>query len=879
MGITVFSVAFIALTFLALLGQCFKTESYLQYLPRSSLYQTELSPLVLFRRQFADELALGDSRLQAIERAFIFLDNVMGRSSSEKQQHQNGESMNICTDDESSKTRFYSTVFFGTGFFSQFQSFTKSLLYGLHHTKYSIPVIPQGHLVGYSTANACAFADRSFHCYFQHLSSCQSKVQASNTSHSSILHPSHYRYKPFNTEMIPEEFQSYGPTFWWGTMQYYVFLHIHPTIFEDYILKDALYETSSFLEHYTSASSALKRSNSGNVRESSRSIDPRRTSPPPQFPPRSSQYLSQQNRLQGQKHHSSLPTLRNLQALDYSPERMPRTDVVSSVNGNVMPKRNSLFASSASYTMREASHLQLRKRSRAARGHLKASTSPSPMSSTHSQLLPSIKMPPHNNKAPPVPVSRTSTERSNWKSHRNAPASDSHVHPSPTVPTSTLDSVEHAKSIGSNTHRRSLLSLSILSLPRIGVHLRTRIDPVEEETKTNISTRHKPILPNHTLLDVNVQMRQSRTSCPLFVEVAHATHPYVQCFAPLYFYPPSTNLSSPSASSDAQSSSNNTSNNANSLVIWKLVQWLQAALDNHVTILSREFMQQYVATWNQDLTSSTPSSSFSRGSSPSNKVLRSQVNFATTDNKMGRLSVHNTSNYNQSNLETANESPPTMFVRERDIRKALSILKLTCNAPSSGCNLPAENVFLQRMSGRWVLPVDVFFATDDNRALQVAQLRPHWVSFPPGISLVVNREYTLKGSLFLPPRAAAPPTSASKPVGNVALAGRGRTTSQFHAKYKHIGAMLQSSSYLSYYTPYPVQASLEVLRDMYYLAHACSGLIGSSSSHLFRVSVGLAIATHRVSDVRWLETEQEKIYWKEKLHGVSMPIPELSDFL
>lgn len=53
------------------------------------------------------------------------------------------------------------------------------------------------------------------------------------------LSPLAYRYQTFDRTMIPKAFQPHGEAFWWGALQYYVFMHMHRGIWDKYIQNDA----------------------------------------------------------------------------------------------------------------------------------------------------------------------------------------------------------------------------------------------------------------------------------------------------------------------------------------------------------------------------------------------------------------------------------------------------------------------------------------------------------------------------------------------------------------------------------------------------------------------------------------------------------------
>jgi hypothetical protein len=225
------SVVCILLLFESVLG-----IDWYSYLPKSKDgLSGEESALVQWQRNAKLQLANGQKKNLALEQTFQFLDSVMGRSAVDSKCHYEGS------------YPIFSASFFGDGFCTQFQSLTKTVMYGFQLTDYHKPVIPTGQLTGYSFSEHCDFTQRSLHCYFQHFSPCQSMWEE-NPDKIQVLYGATFRTTGvFNISMVPERFKSHGTAFWWGAMQYYLLSYLHRRIATDFILNDSLQEMNSFL--------------------------------------------------------------------------------------------------------------------------------------------------------------------------------------------------------------------------------------------------------------------------------------------------------------------------------------------------------------------------------------------------------------------------------------------------------------------------------------------------------------------------------------------------------------------------------------------------------------------------------------------------------
>lgn len=360
--------------------------------------------------------------------------------------------------------------------------------------------------------------------------------------------------------------------------------------------------------------------------------------------------------------------------------------------------------------------------------------------------------------------------------------------------------------------RRSPSTLTAAWLPRIGVHVRAIYEDPKLPTQmmltpTNAALRTQAA----TLAEIDEQIRSS-SLCPLHVAFESSrfeSSRYVQCFTPIQ-WPSTTAGQTP-----------------HTLDHWRFYQLLRTAVQGTTPLVYR----QHINTYGRMLliAGKTMGSWLRHGASVKRTIKTRDV-----------YDLYHSG----------------AFVARETIDRFVSMYHRACGYSVDGnrlnqqqiahvCNFTAEDEALvkQEMAtrGGWVVPVDVFLASDDAAILVAVEKRYHWVTFPLGIS---------QDGLY------------------------DRPTDRF---FTHVGHRMRSSSYKSYFSTMPVQASLEVLRDVYYLTHACSVLIGSASSQVFRAAVSMSGVIGRVTEVRWLEVTGAALgQWKERANRIAMPFPELS---
>lgn len=381
--------------------------------------------------------------------------------------------------------------------------------------------------------------------------------------------------------------------------------------------------------------------------------------------------------------------------------------------------------------------------------------------------------------------------------------------------------------------RRSLSTLAVAAwLPRIGVHVRANYEDPEAPsqvmlTPTNAALRTQTA----TLDDIDQQIRNS-SLCHLRFTFEPPLVPYTQCFTPITW----PTLSSPSSATAAADTTTATTATATfttpqTLDHWRFYQLLRAAAKGAVPLIYRRHVTTYAQL--MLVAGKTMGSWLHHGASIKRTTATRDV-----------FDLYHSG----------------VLVTRETIDRLLSIYQRACGYPATGssrfaaqqhqqpsCVFTAEDVALLHqetasttVGGGWVMPVDVLLVSDDASLLIAVERRYHWLTFPVGISqdAVYDR------------------------------------VKQRH--FTHVGTALRSSSSTSYFSTRPVQASLEVLRDVYYLTHACTVLIGSASSQVFRTAVSMSGAIGRVAEVRWFETTAEQRTWKLRAEQIAMPFPEIS---
>lgn len=114
------------------------------------------------------------------------------------------------------------------GFASQFQLTASIWMRMLAETEFTMPILIQGKLIGYSEGQECSKYDYSWTCYFLPSSRCEKELLATGKRVTQTWKPTS------NENSMPEEFRAAGFFTWWGIIQSYLF-RFQPYI-ENFIL-------------------------------------------------------------------------------------------------------------------------------------------------------------------------------------------------------------------------------------------------------------------------------------------------------------------------------------------------------------------------------------------------------------------------------------------------------------------------------------------------------------------------------------------------------------------------------------------------------------------------------------------------------------------
>lgn len=109
------------------------------------------------------------------------------------------------------------------GFAAQFQLAAKEWMHLFAAYNYSVPVLIQGRIIGYSNHASCDHVKQEWTCYFQPMSSCEETIRKTGKQISNN--------KPRRWSPVPDEFQKHGYAFWWGVVQYRMF-QLQPVVAE-----------------------------------------------------------------------------------------------------------------------------------------------------------------------------------------------------------------------------------------------------------------------------------------------------------------------------------------------------------------------------------------------------------------------------------------------------------------------------------------------------------------------------------------------------------------------------------------------------------------------------------------------------------------------
>ena len=115
---------------------------------------------------------------------------------------------------------------FGGGFASQFQMAASNWIRAAAAFDYTIPVIVQGSIHGYTTTEECKHVNHSFTCVLLPMSSCEDELLASGVRVGAD--PIRFNSE-FNASFVPAEFASLGINWWWGIVQSRMF-RIQPSV-------------------------------------------------------------------------------------------------------------------------------------------------------------------------------------------------------------------------------------------------------------------------------------------------------------------------------------------------------------------------------------------------------------------------------------------------------------------------------------------------------------------------------------------------------------------------------------------------------------------------------------------------------------------------
>jgi hypothetical protein len=797
---------FTVVLLLVTIGNAMDSHVYVKYIPASAeeAQRQAATPTCRLQKALSPEFHFNNGRIRNLERIFRYLDALYA--------HPLDPVADNTTDIAPTCNRSiaFTTTFYGGGFFSHFQSYAKTMMFGLHHMNFSAPLIPQGDILGYSTTKHCDFAQRSFYCYFQDLSPCQANWSSSTVP----LSPSVYRYRAFDRAIIPQEFQRHGEAFWWGALQYYVFMHLHGGIVSAYIKNDALQETPFYVKI------SLPRS----VR-----VAPSRT-----VQAKNDQQVKKDHRaLTAVGHGVSLPLPNNPSRVVIPNGGGPH--VPSTIN--VQPRRFTRRPAAPQYRVgpRPTSTTVLTKEQRIAAVQRASQSLPPPYAVDNSgavhprarqyhRLVPNItrtrplNVAPEDNLNTPQVLPLKPKESRVWSprgSRSSAAASSSS--------SATDADASTRQSAPLKIARRPMATLAATWLPRIGVHVRAANIDHEEPAQIMLSEDNAALRTrSFTLADIDKRIRNS-SLCQLRYTFPRPRDEFTQCFTAVELF------AFPDAGNATQTDGNGTTTVAvpNSYEQWRVFNILRLAAAGKVSLLYRRDVLKYgrfllaagrnVQSWlaNGEVLKRTP---------------------ATSD----AFDLYHSG----------------MFVPMATVRQMLQLYERACHygndttgladgTANETCTFTSDDAAFVRHAtgadaGGWAIPVDVLLVSDDAAVLNAVESRYHWLSFPPGLSQDILHDKRARH------------------------------------KYAHAGSALRQASAKSHYSTMPVQASLEVLRDVYYLVHACSVLIGSASSQVFRAAVSMGGAIGRVAEVRWLDTAAEQRVWKRRADKIAMPFPEIS---
>ena len=108
------------------------------------------------------------------------------------------------------------------GFAAQFQFAGKEWMHLFAAHNFSVPVLIQGRIIGYSDNKACDDVKRQWTCYFKPMSECEEVMRKTGRQITSD--------KPRRFSPVPTPFAKHGEAFWWGVVQFKMFQLQHVVI-------------------------------------------------------------------------------------------------------------------------------------------------------------------------------------------------------------------------------------------------------------------------------------------------------------------------------------------------------------------------------------------------------------------------------------------------------------------------------------------------------------------------------------------------------------------------------------------------------------------------------------------------------------------------
>lgn len=105
------------------------------------------------------------------------------------------------------------------GFAAQFQMAAAEWMRALAAVNFSMPILIEGEITGYSNNPSCAADNYQFTCYFYPVSDYHHQLLQEGKEVPVKIGG----FDPSLISYIPPRFQEYGASYWWAAIQYYLF--------------------------------------------------------------------------------------------------------------------------------------------------------------------------------------------------------------------------------------------------------------------------------------------------------------------------------------------------------------------------------------------------------------------------------------------------------------------------------------------------------------------------------------------------------------------------------------------------------------------------------------------------------------------------------